>query len=174
MFNTGLYGLTIAATLANIGPSAGYEGGLITRRVTSDQAFPIDLPVRFKTTDYTLPTTFRFALVSSLAGGPDALFAPGGPHDFRLAVELNDAVDTDIQTAVGAEYSFNKIVFLRAGKKFVNEAYADFRSFSHALSFGGGIQVPMLGSRLSLDYAYTNMGEIQAVHAFSFEFGGSQ
>jgi hypothetical protein len=174
LFNTGLYGLTIAATLANIGGNSQYEGGLITRRVTSDQAFPVDLPVRFKTTGYTLPTTFRFALVSSLAGGPDALFAPGGPHDFKVAVELNDAVDTDIQTAVGAEYSFNKLVFLRAGKKFVNEAYSDFRSFSHALSFGGGLSVPLLGSRLSLDYAYTNMGEIQNVHAFSFEFGGSQ
>jgi hypothetical protein len=152
LFNTGLYGLTI----------------------DTDQAFPFAVPIRYKTTGYTLPTTFRFALVSSLAGGPDALFAPGGNHDFKIAAELNDAVDTDIQMAVGAEYSFNQLVFLRVGKKFVNEAYADFRSFSHALSFGGGIQVPVFGSRLSLDYAYTNMGELQTVHAFSFELGGSQ
>lgn len=174
LFNTGLYGLTIAATLANIGPSAQYEGGLITRRINTDQAFPFSLPLRFKTTGYSLPTTFRFAVVSSLMGGPDALFSPGGMHDFKIAAELNDAVDTDIQMAVGGEYSFNRLVFLRAGKKWVNEAYADFRSFGHALSFGGGLQLPVLGSRLSLDYAYTNMGELQAVHAFSFELGGSQ
>jgi hypothetical protein len=174
MFNTGLYGITLGASLANIGPSARYEGGLIVARITSDEAFPFSVPIRYKTSAYSLPTTFRFAVVSALMGGPDALFAPGGKHDFKIAAELNDAVDTDIQMSVGAEYSFNRLVFLRAGKKFVNEAYSDFRSFGHALSFGGGFRLPLLGSRLSLDYAYTNMGELQAVHAFSFEFGESQ
>jgi len=175
LFNTGLYGLTLAATLANVGPSSRYEGGLITRRITTDQAFPFAVPIRYKTTGYTLPTTFRFAVVSSLMGGPDALFTPGGVHDFKVAAELNDAVDTDIQVAVGAEYNFNQLVFLRVGKKFVNEGYDnDFRSFSHALSFGGGLQLPLFGSRLSFDYAYTNMGELQNVHAFSFELGGSR
>jgi len=174
MFNTGLYGMTIAAALANVGPTSRYEGGLITTRITTDQAFPFAVPVRFKTTGYTLPTTFRFALVSSLMGGPDGRFQAGGPHDFKLAAELNDAVDTDIQMAIGAEYSFNQLFFLRAGKKFVNEAHSEFRSFGHALSFGGGLQLPVFGSRLSLDYAYTNMGELQNVHAFSFEFGGTQ
>jgi hypothetical protein len=167
--------VTIAATLANIGPTSRYEGGVITRRINTDQAFPFSLPLRYKTTGYTLPTTFRFALVSSLMGGPDGLLRPGGAHDFKLATELNDAVDTDIQFAVGAEYSFNRLIFLRAGKKFVNEAYdEDFRSFGHALSFGGGFRLPLFGSRLSFDYAYTNMGELNNVHAFSFEFGGSQ
>lgn len=175
IFNTGLYGITLGATLANVGPTSRYEGGQITTRVTTDQAFPFSIPLRYKTTAYTLPTTFRFAVVSSLVGGPDALFAPGGRSDLRIAFELNDAVDTDIQMSVGGEYSFNRLVFLRVGKKFVNEAYSnDFRSFSHALSFGGGIRLPMLGSRLSFDYAYTNMGELQTVHAFSFELGESQ
>jgi hypothetical protein len=174
MFNTGLYGISLAATLANIGPSARYEGGVITARITTDQAFPFSVPIRYKTSAYSLPTTFRFAVVSSLMGGPDALLAPGGKHDFRIAAELNDAVDTDIQMSVGGEYSFNRLIFLRAGKKFVNEAYSDFRSFGHALSFGGGIRLPLFGSRLSFDYAYTNMGELQSVHAFSFELGESQ
>ncbi len=174
LFNTGLYGVTIAATLANIGPSARYEGGVITARINTDQAFPFGVPIRYKTTGYTLPTTFRFAVVSNLMGGPDALVTPGGKHDLKIAAELNDAVDTDIQMSVGGEYSFNHLIFLRAGKKFVNEAHSDFRSFSHALSFGGGLRLPVFGSWLSFDYAYTNMGELQNVHAFSFELGGSQ
>jgi len=113
-------------------------------------------------------------VVSNLMGGPDALVTPGGKHDLKIAAELNDAVDTDIQMSVGGEYSFNHLIFLRAGKKFVNEAHTDFRSFSHALSFGGGLRLPVFGSWLSFDYAYTNMGELQNVHAFSFELGGSQ
>lgn len=175
VFNTGLYGITLGATLANIGPSSRYEGGLIQTRITTDEAFPFGVPVRFKTTGYTLPTTFRFAAVSALVGGPDGLFSQGGKHDFKLAAELNDAVDTDVQMSVGGEYNFNRLIFLRGGKKFVNEAYSnDFRSFGHALSFGGGFRLPAFGSFVSFDYAYTNMGELNNVHAFSFELGGSQ
>jgi hypothetical protein len=173
MFSTGLYGITLGAAIQNIGPSARYEGGQITRRITSDQETPFSLPVRYKTTPYTLPTTFRFSVVSSLVGGPDGLFSQGGKSDFKLALDLNDAVDTDIQLSVGGEYSFNRIIFLRVGKKFVNEAYDnDFRSFSHALSFGGGFRLPVFGSWMAFDYAYSNMGELQNVHAFSFELGG--
>jgi hypothetical protein len=174
MFNTGLYGIRLGAALANAGPHARYEGGQIETRVNTDQAFPFALPVRFASTEYTIPTTFRFSVVSDVMGGADALFAPGGKHDLLLVGEFNDAVDTDVQLAVGGEYSFNNLIFLRAGKKFVNEARDDFRSFGHALSFGGGFRLPVGGSSLSLDYAYTNMTDLQNVHAFSFQFGGSR
>ena len=175
-FNTGLYGLTLGAVLANIGPQARFEGGLITTRVATDEAFPVALPVRFKTTEITLPTTFRFSVVSDLMGGPDALFSPGGSSDLKIAAEFNDATDTDLQFALGMEYSFSRIVFLRVGKKWVNERQgeASFRSFSYATGLGGGFRVPLLGTSLTIDYAYTNMGELQNVHAFSFELGGTQ
>ena len=175
-FNTGLYGLTLGAVLANIGPQARFEGGLITTRVATDEAFPVALPVRFKTTEITLPTTFRFSVVSDLMGGPDALFSPGGSSDLKIAAEFNDATDTDLQFALGMEYSFSRIVFLRVGKKWVNERQGEesFRSFSYATGLGGGFRVPLLGTSLTIDYAYTNMGELQNVHAFSFELGGTQ
>ena len=173
VFNTGLYGVTLGAVLANIGPSAGIEGGLVTQRVTTPFAFPVALPVEFATVKYQLPTTFRFSAVWNWIGGADALFSPSGTHSFKVAVDLNDAVDTDLQTMVGAEYNFRQIIFLRGGKKFVNEARDDFRSFSDFLSFGGGIRLPVLGRNLSFDYAYTNMGELQNVQIFSFELGGN-
>jgi hypothetical protein len=173
VFNTGLYGITLGAVLANVGPQAQYKGGLLQTRINTDQAFPFSVPVQFKATEYTLPTAFRFSVVSSVVGGADALLSPSGKSNLRVAVDLIDATDTDLQTSVGMEYSFNQVVFLRAGKKFVNERHTDFRSFSHALAFGGGIRVPVLGQWLSLDYAYTNMGELQNVHAFSFELGGT-
>lgn len=172
-FNTGLYGITLGAVLANVGPQARFQGGLIQTRVNTDQAFPFAVPIQFKATEYTLPTTFRFSVVSNLFGGADALLGPGGRHDMKLALDLNDATDTDLQTSIGVEYSFNQIVFLRAGKKFVNERNDDFRGFGHAFGFGGGIRVPLLGQWMSLDYAYTSMGELQNVHAFSFELGGT-
>ena len=173
IFNTGLYGITLGAVLANIGPSASIEGGLVNQRVTAREAFPVSLPIEFATVSYQLPTTFRFSVLTNLVGGADALLTPSGTHGFVLAVDLNDAVDTDLQTSIGAEYNFREIIFLRGGKKFVNEAKDDFRSFGDFLSFGGGIRLPVFGRTLMFDYAYTNMGELQNVQVFSFELGGN-
>lgn len=174
VFKTGLYGITLGAVLANVGPSARMEGNLITRRVTTREAFPVNLPVRFNTIDYALPTTFRFSIVSSLIGGPEALLSPSPTSSLSLAVDLNDATDTDLQLSAGVEYGFRDLLFLRAGKKWVNEnsGDADFRSFSDHLSFGGGLALPVLGGHVRLDYAYTSLADLQNIHVFSFELGG--
>ncbi len=174
IFNTGLYGITLGAVLANIGPSAAINGTLVQRRVETPEAFPTDAVVEFATVSYQLPTTFRFSVLTSLVGGADALLSPSGSSTLDLAVDLNDGVDTDLQTAVGLEYGFRNLVFLRGGKRFVNEARdEDFRGFSDFLSFGGGIRLPVFGRMLSFDYAYTDMGELQNVQVFSFELGGN-
>jgi hypothetical protein len=172
VFRTGLYGITLGAVLANIGPSARMEGNLITRRVATAEAFPVNLPVRFNTIEYGLPTAFRFSVVSSLVGGPDALLSPSQTSSLHLALDLNDATDTDLQLSAGVEYGFRDFLYLRAGKKWVNEANADFRGFSDNLSFGGGLALPVLGGQFAFDYAYTSLADLQHIHVFSFELGG--
>jgi hypothetical protein len=172
VFRTGLYGITLGAVLANIGPSARMEGNLITRRVATDEAFPVTLPVRFNTVDYGLPTTFRFSLVSNLVGGAEALLSPSQTSSLNLAVDLNDATDTDLQLSAGVEYGFRDLLYLRAGKKWVNEANSEFRSFSDNVSFGGGLVLPVFGGGFHFDYAYTSLADLQHVHVFSFELGG--
>lgn len=171
VFNTGLYGITIGAVLANIGPSARMEGNIITRRVTATDAFPVALPVRFSTVDYALPTAFRFSVVSNLVGGADALLSPSQTSSFKLAADLNDATDTDVQLSLGAEYGFRDMLYLRGGKRWVREAGLE-RDFTDDLSFGGGIVLPLLGRHLKFDYAYTSLGDLQNVQVFSFELGG--
>lgn len=170
-FNTGLYGLQIAGAVMNIGPSARMEGALIQRRVSNTEVFPVAVPIRYNTVSYQLPTMFRFAVVSNLTGTADALLSPSSQLHWRVALDFTDAVDTDLQTSVGTEFNYRNLVFVRGGKRWVNEANAEFRSFSHGLSVGGGLALPLLGNRLFLDYAYTNMGELQNIHVFSFEFG---
>jgi hypothetical protein len=172
-FNVGLYGLTIGAALNNVGPSARIEGALVTRRLETFQqeAFPVDVPMRFATRPAQLPTVFRFAVVSNVAGGPDALTMPTGNHNLRVALEFSDAVDTDLQTALGAEYHYNNVVFLRGGRRWLNEDRSDFRESSFGWSFGGGVRLPVLGRHFSFDYAYTAWGELENVQVFSFEIG---
>lgn len=172
-FNTGLYGLRLGAALANIGPAARMEGPLIERRIENDEVFPVDVPSRFNTVLAQLPTMFRFSVVSDLMGTPDALLSSAPGHRLQGVIELADAVDTDLQTAIAAEYSFRNTAFLRLGKRWYNESRADFRESSHGLSFGGGLRLPVRGRTITFDYAYTTLTDLQNVQVFSFEIGGN-
>lgn len=172
LFNTGLYGVTLGAALQNIGNSASMTGALTKTRIETTEAFPFDVPVNFAIESYQLPMTFRFAVVSDLVGTADALFAPGSSVGMKLALDMNDGVDTDLQSMLGLEVNIRDLAYLRGGKRWVNERNdEEFRSFSHGLSFGGGLHLPLLGRVLSFDYAYTSMGELQNVQVFSFELG---
>ena len=172
-FNTGLYGLTIGATLANIGPDAQFEGSAVTTRIEDPGAFGVDVPVRFNTSAFALPTSFRFSLVENFVGGADALLLPGGFHSFKAGVDLFDGVDTDLQAALGLEYNYRELLWLRAGKKWVNEGpdIASFRDFTHNVSFGGGLWIPLLGRQFKFDYAFTAIEDLDNIQVFSFEFG---
>jgi hypothetical protein len=171
MFNTGLYGLRLGAALQNLGNSAAMTGAATKTRITTPEAFPVAQPVNLAVESYQLPMTFRFSVVSDLVGTPDALFSPGSSVGAKLALDLNDAVDTDLQSMLGLEINVRNLVYLRAGKKWVNEQNDQFRSFSYGMSFGGGLHLPVLGRVFSFDYAYTSMGDLQNVQVFSFELG---
>lgn len=170
-FNTGLYGLRLGAALSNIGSRARMEGPLIERRVATDQAFQVALPIRFATTPTALPTAFRFSVVSEVAGSPDALTMPSGAHRLRGILDFYDGVDTDLQVAIAAEYNYRSLLYLRAGKRFMNERDTDFRSASYGLSWGFGVRLPVLGRFVSFDYAHSVMGDLDNVQTFSFEVG---
>jgi len=170
-FNTGLYGLSLGAALTNIGSQARYSGPVLEQRVTADQAFQVDVPLTFTQSRIALPTAFRFSVTSHLTGAPDALLSTGGPHVVRAVLEFYDGTDTDLMTTLAGEYGYRDLIFLRAGKRFFNEARSDFRSSSFGFSWGGGIRLPVFRRHLSFDYAYTMMGELDNVQTFSFEFG---
>jgi hypothetical protein len=170
-FSTGLYGISVGAALTNVGSASRVEGSLITRRVSTPAAFSVDLPVRYTTTPAQLPTSFRFSVVQRLAGGSDGLMMANGSHNMQLLLELSDAVDSDLQSALALEYNYRNVLYIRGGKRWVNEADASFRSGGYGLSWGGGVRLPLGARRVSFDYAYTNMGDLSNVQVFTFEFG---
>ncbi|MBI4408222.1 MAG: PorV/PorQ family protein [Gemmatimonadetes bacterium] len=174
-FRTGLYGVTIGAALNNIGSSGRIEGHAVQRRLASSQAqdqfivsHPID--ITFRTRKAPLPTVFRFGVQTDLVGAPDALLAPNPQHRLVFAGEVTDAIDTDMQPAVGLEYSWKELFFLRGGKRWFNEDRSPWE-FSDGMAGGFGLRVPVFGRKLAFDYSYTSMGELNNVQVFSLEFG---
>lgn len=171
-FRTGLYGTTIGAALVNLGTSARFRGPAV-ERFDLDDFRPGATAVEFRTNSNPMPTAFRFGVRTDLLGSAEAVASQAGPHRLVVAGEILDAIDTDVNYTIAGEYNFRGILFLRAGKRWVNEARdEEFRSGSYGLSWGGGISLPFGGGRrIGFDYAYTNMGELQNVQIYSFALG---
>ncbi len=173
-FRTGLYGLSVAAAITNIGPSNRFSGSGVDRKVTAPRengfATGGTIPVQFDTREVQLPTGFRVGLQSGLVGDAEAMFGASKKHTLIGELDFFDAIDTDVQPSLGFEYGYKGNYFLRAGKRWFNEQHAPWK-FADGLSFGGGVKIPVLGRKLTLDYAYTTMGELQNTQVLSFEIG---
>jgi len=173
-FRTGLYGLNVAAALTNLGPRNRFTGSGIERRLSAPRengfATGNSVPVEFRTRKVQLPTGFRVGLESHLLGEAEALFGASKVHTLVGELDFYDAIDTDVQPSLGVEYAYKANYFLRVGKRWFNEQHATWK-FADGLSFGGGVKIPVLGRKLTLDYAYTTMGELQNNQVLSFHIG---
>ena len=173
-FRTGLYGLTIGAAIANVGPSSRMKGALTERIIATDQVSPQVTTFGYDTRETDLPTMFRFSVTSDLLGSSESLFGPrlGTQHGLTGEAAFSDAIDTQLQSAYALEYSFASKFFLRGGKRFYNDDRASGNTGSYGLSYGAGVRLPIGQARsLRFDYAYTNFGDLENVQVFSFELG---
>ena len=174
-FETGLYGLTLGASLLNLGTGGAMEGKELTPRVNTGNSesqvggWVRVVDARLGTTEVELPTAFRFSVMADLVGSASSVVSTNPDNSLRLVWDLTDAVDTDLQTAVGVEYGYRDIAFLRMGKLWSNEAQISY-DFARGASIGGGVNIPMgsFGSA-RLDYAYTSMAELENVQVLGLE-----
>jgi hypothetical protein len=174
-FNTGLYGTTLAARAANLSGSAKMSGPLIEqRRTAATETFPetertIDFDLT--TTDLLLPTAFAFGLQVDFLGTPESWFSTNPKFQLAGLLDVGDATDTDTQAALGFEFNYDRILWLRTGKRWMNEGGAD-RSFDDGLAFGFGLRLGVLGKQLAFDYAYTTLVDgLNRQQVFSVEWG---
>lgn len=176
LFRTGLYGVTLGASLTNLGTSGRFEGRLLNSRINTGGSegqalggFVRVMEVAAATDDLELPTSFRFSVLADLIGGADAIVAPNADQSLRVMVDINDPVDAPQETAIGVEYGFRGLAFLRGGKRFANEDQID-HGMMHAAAAGGGLRLPVgeIGT-LTVDYAYTSMEQLENIQVFSFQ-----
>ncbi len=101
------------------------------------------------------PTVFRIGFA----------FEPYETEEHRIttSIQLNHPNDNSENVAIGAEYAWQKMFFLRGGYKF----NVDEQNFS----FGLGVQVPISIAEFSFDYAYTNFEKLGSAHRFSIILG---
>ena len=176
LFDTGLYGITLGATLANLGSSGRMQGQLVENRLAPGDNEDLygnrrRQDIVLKTQEAPLPTQFRVGIVMDLLGSATALLAPNPDHRIAFVSDVSDAINTSVQTGIGFEYSFRDIFFLRGGKRWLNEDRAEHRSdFTFGLAGGAGLRIPLGGARMiGIDYSYQDHGDLNNTQVISVE-----
>jgi long-subunit fatty acid transport protein len=144
-YRTGLGSTRFAVTVSNFGSELAPDGQVTlvgNREVEEWQSF-------------APPTVFRIGFA----------FEPYETEEHRIttSIQLNHPNDNSENVAIGAEYGWQKMFFLRGGYKF----NVDEQNFS----FGLGVQVPISIAEFSFDYAFTNFEKFGSAHRFSIILG---
>ena len=108
---------------------------------------------------YDLPLIFRIGVSTGLIGASDAIVDLGDAHRVALAVEAINTNDFSERYHLGGEYTFNDLLVLRGGYKFMYD--------EGNLSLGFGIHPRFSNMQLSLDYAYVDYEFLDAPHRLS-------
>lgn len=117
--------------------------------------------VKFESEGFQLPLVFNIGVSMNMM----EIINPGSEdHSFVLAVDVNHPRAGREQIKIGGEYTFMKVLAIRAG--YHNNI--DERN----ISLGAGLQLEYgdRGGRIGLDYAYTPFGIFDNVQQFSFKF----
>ncbi len=151
---TGFKSLRMGMSISNLGPEMKFDGNELDQPMNPDPTNPNQDPVQYQydTEGYDLPLMFRVGLAYDLFDT--------GQNRWTMAVEARDPSDNIGQFALGSEYSWNSIVFVRGGYKFNFE--------EEGLTLGGGLRLsPTASTNLVFDYAWADFGLLQSAHRFS-------
>ena len=174
-FNTGLYGVVLGGAIKNIGGTSRAKGAVIQRVITTsdNSALTESRRVDLYTRMTEIPVIFQFSLGSEILGTANSLLGgAGGSNTLTGEVAVTDGTDISTQYALGLEYGFRNIVFLRGGKRMFNDD-RDRGSGYGAIGLAGGfgLRFPVWGRPVRFDYSYQDAGPLQNIQIFSIEVG---
>ncbi|MGD0339124.1 MAG: PorV/PorQ family protein [Bacteroidota bacterium] len=162
LFDTRFHGIMLGMSISNYGSKMQLDGRDLQIQHDIDpgeNGNNANINARLQTDNFDLPLMFRVgvsmdvlkgALNSNLIVSADAL------HPSDDVESLN----------VGAEYTFNDMISLRAGYKGLAA-----KDTEQGLNYGAGLHYVIAGTIMNFDYAYIDFGALNAVHMFSIRLG---
>ena len=154
---TGFSSLRLGMSITNMGPELRFSGSNLQVGYDSRDGGGSNDEVlaELKTTTYDLPLSFRVGLAYDLVLNPNATVT--------WAAELKHPNDQEQQGAIGAEFGWDNIYFLRGGYK-INYDEETF-------SFGAGLDLAVTReTKLVIDYAWQDFGRLESAQRFSVGF----
>ena len=145
--------LTIAMSMSNFGADMKFDGSDLDFTYRTDDEYPQSrlVPSRLLTQEYPLPLNFQVGI------GFDVF-----EYDFVKmigAIDVTHPNDNAERAHFGTEFSFFDRFYIRGGYKY-NYDDQDF-------TFGAGANVPLGGSAVYFDYAYSLYDILPSVHRIS-------
>jgi long-subunit fatty acid transport protein len=163
-YMTGFKTLRIGMAIVNFGNDIQFSGKDLQQDI-KDTA----MASNFTGTNYEMTTT-PFA--------QPLQFKLGLAYDFTLPAnmtvtttgELVHPNDGSEKLLIGMEYGWSKMVYLRAGYKYDPDAY-DKKTGMENFSAGLGLSRNFGTAKISVDYAFTNLGYLDNTHRLSLGLG---
>ena len=153
-FNTGIYGFILGMSVTNLGPEVKFGGEGLEVDIEDDTFAKI-------TESFPLPMTFRLGLSNEVVG-PNSEFAKNKNHKVIISMDGINAKDYVLYAAVGLEYSWKDIAYVRAGNRLGHD--------TAKWSLGGGFNIDGKVFSVGLDYAYVNYSILNYTHQFGLNF----
>jgi len=158
-FNTGIFGFVLGMSISNLGPEVKFTGDGLE--------FPCDEPdapsesCQKIVDSFVLPLTFRLGLSNEIMG-PESKILNNRNHKILISMDAINPIDYTLYSAVGMEYNYNDVFFLRGGTHIGHDT-ADW-------SAGAGLKMEINDYTFGLDYAYVNYGILNQTHQFGLNF----
>jgi hypothetical protein len=147
-------GLHIGASISNFGTRGKYDGRDLRIQYGQDptqHGQNSNLPAELYTDDFPLPVLFRVGIGYPLALGEENII--------RVEVDAFHPSDNIESVSLGAEWSFNKMFFLRGGYQ---------NPFQHdselGLTLGAGLRYALSDFAFTFDYGWADQGRLGASH----------
>lgn len=158
------FNLKVAVVLKNLGNQMRYAGPDLERQIAR---FPGDGPQNL----------LRTEIIAS-AGELPSSFEIGAAYDFKidtrnmitLAGNFRNNNFSDDEYQLGAQYSFQDLLFLRGGMNFDVSKHGE-NVFTNSFALGAGINYRFGGVSIMLDYAYRSAKFFSGNQVFAIRLG---
>lgn len=145
----------IAASISNFGTKMQLSGRDVTTIIPSGAGGQNLINTNIELDHFDLPLLFRFGLSADVIRE--------GASKLTTSVDAIHPNDHTEYINAGAEYSWNEIVYVRAGYNSLFE-----KDTEKGLTLGFGLHYRIIDMvKVKLDYAYQDFGRLKDVHYFS-------
>ncbi len=160
ILKTDYKGLVIGMSFTNFGNNMQLAGRDLIREYDVNDKNTLNAPVdtRLHTEPWPLPVCFTIGTSIELIGAGDR-FINSASNRLTLAFNGTHPNDDSEKLNIGAEWSFNNVVYLRGGYS----AGYDLSEFSG----GAGLKLGAYGRDLVIDYAVVPYGDLGIVHTYT-------
>lgn len=154
---TNLPGFSIGMAMTNLGGEMKLSGrDLLT-------SGPDETATEYQVSAWPLPLTFQVGAGWRLWGEKGAVWENDDMGGLIVldGQHLNEGMT---RWRVGWEYDLRRTLFLRIGRVFEHH--------TEEWSFGAGMRVPIASYQINADFAYADLGDLQAVQRISLQISG--